>query len=105
MPFLPCKYPLFRCSNLHSCDAVRDICKINSFVLWYPCCGSFLVSLSRTSEGSVCFDYLKSQVPFKLKALLLTTYISHKVLKNLDLYDSCLYNRCSFAGIYCVSFH
>lgn len=108
MPFLPCKYPLFRCSYLHSCDAIRDICKINSSVLWYPFCGSFLVSLSRTSESSVCFDFWKVKwyLSIRLVVLKKNIYISYKVpdLSN----DSWLhhgFNKSSFTGINHLSFY
>src|ERR1044072_6756794 len=54
-PVMCREHPLSRYHDLCLNGAAKDICNINNFVLRYPYSGSFLVSSSRTSEGSGCF--------------------------------------------------
>src|ERR1044072_7211561 len=51
-PVMCHEHPLSRYHDWCLNGAVKDICKIDNFVLRYPLSGSFLVSLSRSPEDS-----------------------------------------------------
>src|ERR1044072_5142608 len=53
-PVMCREHPLSRYHDWCLNGAVKDICKIDNFVLRYPFSGSFLVSLSRSPVDSGC---------------------------------------------------